>query len=63
MRRALQLLGLALVAAGILWALQGAGAVMWPADSFMLRQDRWIVYGIVTALVGVALIGGARRSR
>lgn len=61
--RGLVVLGLLLVVAGIFWALQGAGIVMWPAESFMLRQDNWITYGIVTALIGAALIGLARRSR
>lgn len=62
-RRALQILGWVLVAAGIFWALQGAGVVMWPAESFMLRQKDWITYGIVTALVGAALIGLSWRRR
>lgn len=62
-RRALLILGLLLVAAGTLWALQGAGVVMWPAESFMLRQESWIAYGVVTALIGAVLVGLSRRSR
>lgn len=62
-RRGVRILGWVLVAAGALWALQGAGVVMWPAESFMLRQNGWISYGIVTALAGAALIGLARRLR
>ena len=62
-RRGLMVLGLLLIAAGIFWALQGAGIVMWPAESFMLRQDDWVTYGIVTALGGAAMIGLAQRSR
>lgn len=62
-RRGLQILGALLIVAGIFWALQGAGVVMWPAESFMLQQDSWITYGIVTALIGAALIGLARRTR
>ena len=60
-RRGLTVLGLLLIAAGIFWALQGAGIVMWPAESFMLRQEAWVTYGIATALVGAVLIGLARR--
>ncbi len=61
--RALAVLGVLLILAGTLWALQGAGLVMWPASSFMLKQQSWVTYGIVTALVGVALVGLARRRR
>jgi hypothetical protein len=64
MRRTIPtVLGALLVLAGVLWALQGAGLVMWPADSFMLRQQSWVTYGIATALFGVALIALGRRRR
>ena len=64
MRAALTILGILLILAGGLWALQGAGLVMWPASSFMLQQQSWVTYGIATALVGVALIAlGMRRRR
>jgi hypothetical protein len=63
MTRGLAGLGVVLVVAGVFWALQGAGVIMWPAQSFMLQQESWVTYGIVTALVGVALIGLSRRSR
>lgn len=62
-RAALTLLGVVLVLAGALWALQGAGVVMWPASSFMLQQQSWITYGAVTALVGLVLIALGRRMR
>ena len=63
MRTLLTVLGVLLIAAGTLWALQGAGIVMWPAESFMLRERSWITYGVVTALVGVVLLALARRRR
>ena len=62
-RVGLLVLGVLLIAAGALWALQGAGIVMWPAESFMLRQGNWITYGIVTALIGAVLVGLSRRGR
>lgn len=62
-RSILVALGLLLIVAGVFWALQGAGVVMWPAESFMLQQGSWVLYGIITALVGVAVIGLARRRR
>ncbi|MBL8657951.1 MAG: hypothetical protein JNJ92_11445 [Altererythrobacter sp.] len=61
--RVLLVIGLLMVAAGALWALQGAGIVMWPAESFMLRREGWITYGLGTMLAGVFLIGWARRRR
>lgn len=63
MRTALTVLGVLLILAGGLWALQGAGVVMWPASSFMLQQQSWVTYGIATALLGVALIALGRRRR
>lgn len=63
MRMLLTALGVLLILAGSLWALQGAGVVMWPASSFMLEQSTWVTYGIVTALIGVALIALGRRRR
>jgi len=60
-RRALSVLGILLIVAGLFWALQGAGIIMWPASSFMLAQNEWVTYGIATALLGVALIGFSRR--
>ncbi len=63
MRRALAVFGYLLVVAGVFWALQGAGIIKWPAESFMLAQGQWVTYGIATALVGVALVALARRRR
>lgn len=49
-------IGLCLLLQGILFALQGAGVVHWPASSFMVDNRDWIERGIVVALIGVALI-------
>ena len=61
MKLILQILGGLLVFSGLFWALQGAGIIMWPAESFMLAQDQWILYGLITAAVGGVLIWWARR--
>ena len=64
MRAALNVLGAILIVAGIFWAFQGAGIIMWPAESFMLAQDRWILYGTITAVAGLVLVMiGRRRPR
>ena len=61
MRLVLQILGVALILAGGLWALQGAGIVMWPESSFMLAQREWVLYGLVTVAVGALLLWWVRR--
>ena len=61
MKLVLQILGGLLVFSGLFWSLQGAGIIMWPAESFMLAQDQWILYGLITAAVGGVLIWLARR--
>ena len=61
MKLILQILGGFLVFSGLFWSLQGAGIIMWPAESFMLAQNQWILYGLITAAVGAVLILLARR--
>ena len=56
-------LGLVLTASGILFALQGARIVRWPAESFMIGTVDWIEYGIVIAFIGLGLLVAARRMR
>jgi hypothetical protein len=55
--------GVALVLSGGLWALQGLGLVMWPAESFMLAERQWALYGLITVVIGILLFrwGGSRR--
>ena len=61
MKLVLQILGVALILSGGLWALQGAGIVMWPAESFMLAERQGVLYGLFTVAVGAALLWYARR--
>ena len=61
MKLVLKILGVALILAGGLWALQGAGIVMWPAESFMLAQREWVLYGLVTVAIGLTLLWFSRR--
>jgi len=63
MRPFLTALGAFLVFSGLFWALQGAGIVMWPASSFMLANDDWITYGLLTAAVGAVVMWVGRRKR
>jgi len=61
MKTLLTILGLVIVAMGLVWMGQGAGYIRWPAESFMISQTRWVYYGGATALVGLILIVLARR--
>lgn len=60
-RHGLTILAGLLIASGALWALQGAGLVMWPVDSVMLREQSWVIYGLVTAAIGAILLVVVRR--
>lgn len=55
--------GVALMLSGGLWALQGLGLVMWPAESFMLAERQWALYGAITFLIGLLLFWRGSRRR
>ena len=63
MRILFGILGVLMMLFGVFFALQGAGVIMWPAESFMLASSRWVVYGIMIAAAGAFLFGWSRRSR
>ena len=58
MRSVLTIVGLILVAFGLIWILQGIGVL---PGSFMSGQPKWALIGSVTALCGVGLAAAARR--
>lgn len=45
-----------MVVAGLFWALQGLGIIMWPPESFMLADRRWTLYGLLWAVGWAGLI-------
>ena len=61
MKTLLLLLGVLVLAVGLLFAGQGLGLIRWPAESFMIGQSQWILYGGGIALAGLILIAFARR--
>lgn len=63
LRFLIQVAGLALVLSGGLWMLQGLGLVMWPAESFMLDQRQWAVYGAIALVLGLVLFWRAGRRK
>ncbi len=60
MKTLFTIIGAALLAMGLVWALQGAGVIRWPAESFMIDTRPWIYYGGATAIVGLAVLILAR---
>lgn len=61
--RVLTAAGMFLVAMGTLFALQGAGVLAWPADSFMLGERQWLLRGAVMAGFGATVLWWAARRR
>ena len=49
-------IGLFLLLQGVFYALQGAGLVPWPRQSFMVNNHDWVVNGGVMALIGLVII-------
>lgn len=60
MRTAVRIIGVLLVISGVIWFLQGINVI---PGSFMTGQMSWTIYGAITALLGVALIIGAKKRR
>lgn len=56
LRLAFLVVGLVTMVAGLFFAAQGMGWIMWPAQSFMLAQGEWVVRGLLIALVGLLLV-------
>jgi hypothetical protein len=61
MKTLLMLLGLIVLAAGLLFMGQGFGYIRWPAESFMISETKWVYYGGAMAIVGILLMIVARR--
>jgi len=57
----LKITGVALIVSGVMWALQGMGILMWPAESFMLARREWGLYGAITAVIGAIIVLMAAR--
>ncbi len=61
MKGILTLVGLAALAAGLLFVGQGLGYVRWPASSFMINELVWVYYGGTIAVAGLIMIAFAQR--
>jgi hypothetical protein len=54
MRVVSSLIGLVMVATGVVWILQGLNLAF--RVGFMVGQPRWVLFGAILALVGIAQI-------
>ncbi|HEY0105593.1 MAG TPA: hypothetical protein VGB91_05865 [Rhizomicrobium sp.] len=65
MKTVVLIVGILVLAMGLLWAGQGYGLIQWPpphAGEFtMVGHSRWIAVGLGTAVVGLLLIWFSRR--
>ncbi len=59
----MRVFGVAAMLMGLLWMGQGAGLIMWPASSFMLAQQQWILWGGLLALIGLAIVWRSAKRR
>ena len=56
MKMLLQIFGLLLLMAGLVFMAQGSGYLPWPAKSFMIGDRNWVFYGGAIAAVGLLMI-------
>ena len=56
MKAPLMLIGMVVLAAGLVFVGQGLGYIRWPASSFMISEIKWAYYGGGMAVVGILLI-------
>jgi len=61
MRTTLLAVGLFFALAGAIWALQGAGIIRYPPESFMIDQTPWIWRGALVSVAGLAVALFSRR--
>jgi hypothetical protein len=63
MRALFMIVGLIVLATGLLWIGQGTGMIAWPQSSFMIGQINWAMWGAGLALIGLFFIGLSKRNR
>jgi hypothetical protein len=61
MRSFLAVLGVVMIASGLLWAAQGSGLFPYPAQSFMIDARPWIGWGLLMAVAGGLVLRASRR--
>lgn len=54
-------IGILAIIVGLVWIGQGSGYFPYPAESFMINQQPWILRGAILAIIGVVVVGWSRR--
>ena len=49
-------IGLLILLMGIFWVGQGMGYIQWPANSFMISQNKWAYYGGGLIVIGILVM-------
>ncbi|EYD74183.1 hypothetical protein Rumeso_04240 [Rubellimicrobium mesophilum DSM 19309] len=60
MSRLFLVLGILMIASGLLWAAQGSGLFPYPAQSFMIDSRPWIGWGFLMVLAGGLVLWASR---
>jgi hypothetical protein len=53
--------GVMAILVGLIWIGQGTGHFPYPSSSFMINDMAWTYYGIVLAVLGLAMVLAASR--
>jgi hypothetical protein len=53
--------GVMAILVGLIWIGQGTGHFPYPSSSFMINDMAWTYYGIVLAVLGLAIVLAASR--
>jgi hypothetical protein len=53
--------GVMAILVGLIWIGQGTGHFPYPSSSFMINDMAWTYYGIVLAVLGLAVVLAASR--
>lgn len=61
LRTALTVVGALALLMGLVWIGQGTGLFPYPASSFMINQQPWILRGAILAVIGLLVIWASRR--
>jgi uncharacterized membrane protein len=61
LRGVLKILGVLMIAMGLLWIGQGLNIIRWPAESFMIGVPQWSWRGAGLAVLGAGVIWISRK--
>lgn len=60
-RQWLTVLGVVIIAVGLLWVGHGTGTIHLPATGFLLKQSVWTINGALVVVFGLLVLISTRR--